>query len=374
MSLCDRHGRGWIDPGQNPVTFTYLQFIMNMDISELDHLENSVQDLLSAAKLELEATRLEQQRDEQVKAAVAEIEKRLKPLLADVEKILSDFDHLSLGDSVTRQKLEEKAADLRQQLEEAPVLAAQVADRQLILNEERLLDEQLADQTYRWRQELKADLLDMIAEQEDFYSATDAAVAIRPYIQDLKAIQGLDEVIEALIHQINLYSKEGPVARLRGSHEQTLNFIYDKAMENRARVELPRNVQPRTRHRVSEKQPNPYMLLEGKVVVFGGHDKLATAVKNRLRASKVDLNWCTAQDGLQMAQQMESHIASADLVLIITGYASHALTEKAMQAAQNSAITPEMINTTGMTKVLERIEIALKAKLLARRLNNSTRS
>lgn len=345
-----------------------------MDILELDNLETSVQDLLLTAKLELEAKRLEQQRDEQVQKVVTEIHKRLDPLLEEVEQTISKFEVMNVDDSIVRQKLEEKAADLRRQLEEAPVLAARVADRQLILNEERLLDEQLAEQTNLWREELKADLLDMIAEQEDFYSATDGAIALRAYLHDLKAINALEEVVDALINQINTHSKEGPVAKLRGTHEQTLNFIYEKAMENRARVEVSRNVQPRIRHRHSEKRPNPYNSLEGKIVVFGGHDRLATAVRNRLRDSQVNLIWCTAQDGLQLAQQAESHIASADLVLIITGYASHSLTEKAIQSAQRTGIAPEMINTTGMTKVLEIIEYNLKTKLLARHLNQSSKS
>lgn len=345
-----------------------------MDILELENLETSVQDLLLTANLELEAKRLEQQRDEQVQKVVAEIHKRLDPLLAQVEQTISKFEVMNVDDSMVRQKLEEKAADLRRQLEEAPALAAQVADRQLILNEERLLDEQLAEQTNLWREELKADLLDMIAEQEDFYSATDGAISLRAYLHDLKAINALEEVVDALINQINTHSKEGPVAKLRGTHEQTLNFIYEKAMENRARVEVSRNVQPRTRHRHSEKRPNPYNSLEGKIVIFGGHDRLATAVKNRLRDSQVNSIWCTAQDGLQLAQQAESHIASADLVLIITGYASHSLTEKAIQAAQRAGIAPEMINTTGMTKVLEIIEYSLKTKLLARHLSQSSKS
>ena len=69
-----------------------------MDISELDELENSVQHLLSTAKIELEAKRLQQQRDEYVQKAVAEIEKRLKPLLAEVDRMLAELPaHLSFG-------------------------------------------------------------------------------------------------------------------------------------------------------------------------------------------------------------------------------------------------------------------------------------
>ena len=339
-----------------------------MDNSELDILESSVQDLLSLVQREKEENRIQQQRDQQVQRMVAEIEERLTPLLDEVEQTLASISDEEITDN-TRKKLEEKAADLRQKLAEAPDMAARMADQQMILTEERLLDERHSEQLQQWRYQLKADLMDMLSEQSDFYSATDAAVAVRCYAQDLKEIGALEEVVETLIDQINSYSLKGPVAELRGSHEQTLNFIYEKAMENRSRVERPPNVQPRTRHRTSEKEPNPYTQLEGKVVVFGGHDRLETAIRNRLRDSTVELVWCTAQSGLQIAEQGENHIYNADMVIVITGYASHALTAKAMQAASRAGITPEMINTTGMTRVLETIEYGLKTRLLQRHMN-----
>lgn len=341
-----------------------------MDINDLDDLESSVKDLLSLAKIELEEKRLQQQRDEQIQQKVVEIRQRLEPLLKETELMLSKFEPGDFSDSVTRAKLEEKVADLRQKIADAPDLAAQMVDRQMILNEERLIDERVAEQASRWRLALKDDLLEMIAEQEDFYNATDAAIAIRGYVHDLKAIGALEEVVDRLIEQINAYSEEGPVARLRGSHEQTLTFIYNKALENRSRVERAPNVQPRVRHRTSEKRPNPYTQLEGKVVIFGGHDRLETAVRNRLRESKVELVWCTAQTGPQIAEQAESHVANADLVLIMTGYTSHKLTDKAMQAAQRAGKSPEMINTTGVIRILEAIEYGLKSQLFARQVNH----
>ena len=342
-----------------------------MDIAEIGELESSVQSLVSTAKIEIEAKRLEQQRDEYYQQALAVIEKRLHPLLEEVETTLATLPPEEFADSLTRRKLEEKAEEIRQRIAAAPDLAGQAADRQMILNEERLLDEQMMEQTNRWREALKEDLLEMISEQTDFYSATDAAVAIRSFSTDLKTIGALEEVVEALIEQINSHSQEGPVAKLRGSHDQTLNFIYQKAMENRSRVERYPNVQPRVRHRTSEKRPSQYNDLAGKVVVFGGHDRLETAVRNRLRDSNVELVWYSVQSGLKMAEQGESHVAHADLVLVVTGYASHSLTAKATQACQKAGISPEMINTTGMTKVLETIEYGLKAKLMAQRLSTA---
>lgn len=341
-----------------------------MDISELDELENSIHDLLSLAKIELEEKRLQQQRETQVQQEISRIKQRLEPLLEQVETMLQQLAADDFSESATRLKLEEKAADLRQRLADAPLLAAQAIDRQMILNEERLLDERLAEQTNRWRQALRIDLLEMITEQTDFFSATDASIAIRAYVHDLKAIGALEEVVDALIVQINTHSEEGPVARLRGSHEQTLSFIYNKALENRARVDRAPDVQPRIRHRSSEKRPNPYGLLEGKVVIFGGHDRLETAVRNRLRDAEVNLVWCTAQAGPQIAEQAETHVANADLVLVLTGYTSHKLTDKALQAAQRAGKPVEMINTTGVVRVLEAIEYGLKTKQLARRLNH----
>lgn len=340
-----------------------------MDSSELDDLENSVQDLLSLAKVELAEKRLQQERETRIQAEVSKIQARLTPLLEQVEAMLEQLNKADCSESATRTKLEAKAADLRQRLADAPELAAQTIDRQILLQEERLLDEQLTAQANHWRQALKVDLMEMIAEQTDFFSATDAAIAIRAHVHDLKAINALEEVVDALISQINTHSEEGPVARLRGSHEQTLGFIYNKALENRARVDHAPNVQPRVRHRSSEKRPNPYSQLEGKVVIFGGHDRLETAIRNRLREANVTLIWCTAQAGPQIAEQTEAHIATADVTLILTGYTSHKLTDKAIQAAQRSGRPVEMINTTGVVRVLEAIEYGLKSKQLARHLN-----
>ncbi|MCY7331250.1 MAG: DUF2325 domain-containing protein [Pseudanabaena sp. CAN_BIN31] len=336
-----------------------------MHISELDELEASVSDLLSMAKVELEQNRLQLQRDRQIQEAVSQIEARLKPLLAKIEQMLKEFSREGQG-SETKQRLEKKAADIRQEIAEAPILAAQLADRQLILSEERLLDERITEQTTQWRLELKADLLEMIEEQHDFFSATDASIAVRGYANDLKAVGYLEEVVEALIDQINSHSEEGPVARLRGSHEQTLTFIYNKALENRSRVDRAPDVQPTTRHRKSEKRPALYTDLGGKVLVFGGHDRLQTAVKNRLRDSAINLMWYTEQDGLQLAAQGESQIAGGDLIIIVTGYASHSLTERAIEACRRANKTYEIVNTTGMTRLLEVIESGLKAKQLAR--------
>ncbi|NJK60192.1 MAG: DUF2325 domain-containing protein [Oscillatoriales cyanobacterium SM2_1_8] len=339
-----------------------------MDISDLDNLEQSVERLLAQAREDLEKEKLRQQRERQIQEFVEQIESRLQPLLTKVEAALATLDASGMDNPKTRQQLEEKAAEIRQELAEAPAKAQEHAEKQFLLQEDRLVEEREAQEVERWRHQLKADLLEMIAEQTDFYSATDAAIAIKGHVSDLKAVGGLEEVVEALMHQINTNSEtEGPVARLRGSHEQTLTFIYNKALENRSRVDRPPNVQPATRHRKSERKPSLYTDLEGKVLVFGGHDRLESAVRNRLRDSTVYLVWATEQGGLQLAAQAESQIPSADLVLIVTGYASHSLTERAIESCKRCGQPYEIINTTGMTRLLEAIESGLKARQLAKR-------
>ncbi|MFO0210685.1 MAG: DUF2325 domain-containing protein, partial [Pseudanabaena sp.] len=95
-----------------------------MHISELDELEASVSDLLTMAKVELEQNRLQQQRERQIQEAVAQIEGRLKPLLAKVEQMLEEYNREGgTPDSETKLRLEKKAADIRQEIAEAPTLA-----------------------------------------------------------------------------------------------------------------------------------------------------------------------------------------------------------------------------------------------------------
>jgi len=351
------------------MTIDYLPMALHatMDMSELDTLEQEVEQLLAKAREDLEKEKLRQQRERQIQEYLEQIQNRLQPLLAKTEEMIAVLDDKGV-DNPTRRQLEETAARIRQELAEAPAKAQDMAEKQFLLQEERLVEEREAREIEIWRHQLKADLLEMIAEQEDFYSATDAAIAIKGHISDLKAIGALEEVVEALMKQINDNSEtEGPVARLRGTHEQTLNFIYNKALENRSRVDRPPNVQPPTRHRKSERRPSLYTDLEGKVLVFGGHDRLESAVRNRLRDSCVSLSWATEQGGLQLAAQVESQIPKAELILIVTGYASHSLTERAIESCKRYGQPYEIINTTGMTRLLEAIESGLKARQLAKR-------
>jgi hypothetical protein len=343
-----------------------------MNFAHLDQLEASVTALVAEAEEELERKRLYRQRLERLEQRRSEIEARLTGLLERIELAIAAFSSEEISESEKYKELKGQADQVREHLGNLDALAEAAVEeeleQELLETEERRLDERLTHELSQWRKELKDDLLELISDQEDFYDATDTAITVYSYRHDLKALSGaLEEVVEALVKQINTWSDRGPVARIQGSHESALKFIYDRAWDNRGNRPRSSDLQPQVRHRRSEKRPNPYTDLSGKVVIFGGHDRLASAVRNRLRDSDVDLVWCTTQEGLNRAEQLEAHIPNADLVLIITGYASHKLTEKAKQAAQKSGKSPEMVNTTGLVTVLEAIACGLKIKSWVKR-------
>ncbi|OLP19776.1 DUF2325 domain-containing protein [Leptolyngbya sp. 'hensonii'] len=341
-----------------------------MNISILDDLEQSVTELISSAEVELAEKQLQQQREQEVEVAVQEIRDRLTLLLDQVTQTLEKFESNSVTDSLTRKKLEEKQTYLLEQLDNVYLLAAQVVDARLLQEEEQILNRQVSRELEQWRQGLKADLLEMIRDQEDFFDATDAAITVRGYLNELKEMGALEEVVEALVDQINRTSARGPVARIDNSHEQALFFIYTKAMENRSRTGRTNDIKPQTHHRKSEKQPNPYLELEGKVVIYGGHERLEAAVRSKLRGSNVVLVWCNADSGPSLWEQAESHLISADLVFIITTYTSHKLTEKAKLSCSKAGKVPQMLNSGGLTRTLEAISYGLKTQLLTRQVRS----
>ena len=151
--------------------------------------------LVSDAQEEVEAKRIEKLQNQYYQQALRDIQQRLEGLLESVSNTLEQLPEEEFGDSDNRQRLLETRDNILEQLEAAPQTAAMLADQQFLLQEERLLEEKQQQQDNIWRQQLKEDLLDMIEEQVDFFSATDAAITVRGYLQDLKAIDALDEVV-----------------------------------------------------------------------------------------------------------------------------------------------------------------------------------
>lgn len=103
-----------------------------MDI-ELENLEASVENLLSAAKTHLEEKKLQQQRDEQYQDIVRQREAKLHPLLKKVEEMISTYRAEGYHHADIIQQLQEKADDIRREIAEIPEKATEIVDAQLVL-------------------------------------------------------------------------------------------------------------------------------------------------------------------------------------------------------------------------------------------------
>ncbi len=172
------------------------------------------------------------------------------------------------------------------------------------------------------------------------------------------------------MEQINHYDRKNepgnPAAKFRGSYESTLNFIVDVAHRNRqAAIDPPRN-EFTSRQAKPSSRTAACVGLGGKVVIVGGHDRLETAVRNRLRQPEVELVWATSQTGPGIWAQVEAQLPGADLVIVLTGYASHKLTEKVLGGKGGK--TPIYLTTTGMTRLVDAIEVGLKSQQLSQQL------
>ena len=200
-----------------------------MNFLDLDEIEQLTQSLLESAQVELKEHQIQKERDSKIQEAADALTLRLTPLLAQIESLIAEYEANHISDSLNRKKLDQQADSLRQQLQDVELNAEKLVDAELLRQEEQLISQQETQVITRWRTQLKADLLDLIHDQTDFYNATDTAIAIKGFMEDLKAIGALGEVVDALMAQINAYDRKAsenalPTARLRGTYEQTLTF------------------------------------------------------------------------------------------------------------------------------------------------------
>ncbi|MBC7822995.1 MAG: DUF2325 domain-containing protein [Candidatus Parcubacteria bacterium] len=237
------------------------------------------------------------------------------------------------------------------------------------------------EELQRCRREKKRQLLATIAEQDDYYEASDLAIEIHYAKEDLKSLEALEEVVNALLNKINDCNREGKPIVIAGTPEWKLSRMYEKATKLRQQKHpplltlVPSGGSTRSRSTASDDcdesdEPDPYADLSGKVVIFGGQNNVKVQVEECLRQSKVNLVWCTAEDGDQWAKQTESHIAQADLVMIITGRGTpHKQTINAKRAAKNlrKPLT-QCDRASGKDSLLEHIKTGLLGLQLQRKL------
>lgn len=336
-------------------------------------LEKKTQALIASGVSELKEIEAQQQRQTQIAEIAEEIRQRLVPLVEKVETLIRQFAQQAVSNSLTLKQLEQQKETLEAQIQQAELTAEAKLDEKLLQEEERLLAKQDAESLREWRVRVKEELIELIEEQDDFYRATDVAISIKGYADDLKEIGALEEVVDHLIEQINRYDRKNdpgnPAAKFRVSYENTLNFIVGVAHKNRQAAIDPPRTEFTSRQVKPSNRTTACVGLSGKVVIVGGHDRLETAVRNRLRQSEVELVWATSQTGPGIWAQVETQLSGADLVIVLTGYASHKLTEKVLGG--KGGRTPTYLTTTGMTRLVEAIEVGLKSQQLSQQLGKS---
>ena len=188
-------------------------------------------------------------------------------------------------------------------------------------------------------------------------------------------------MVNALLNKINDCNREGKAIVIAGTPEWKLSRMYEKATKLRHQQNPPHLTlvsgggSNRSRATVSDDRdqnetPDPYADLTGKVVIFGGQNNVKVQVEECLRQSKVNLVWCTAEDGDQWAKQTESHIAQADLVVIITGRGTpHKQTISAKRVAKNCRKPMTQCDrASGKDSLLDHIKTGLLGSQLQRNL------
>ncbi|PSB21667.1 DUF2325 domain-containing protein [Phormidesmis priestleyi ULC007] len=285
-------------------------------------------------------------------------------------------------------KLAEKLLEIRQSQPQEPIdWVGQLIEERRQRQEREESDTQLRrrerEELQRRRHEKKRQLLDTIAAQENYYEAADLAIEVHYAKEDLKSLEALEEVVNALLDKINDCNRDGKAIVIAGTPEWKLSRMYEKATKLRQQkypshlTLVPPSGNPSSRSRAaaddcgqSDEKPDPYAELAGKVVIFGGQNNVKVQVEECLRQSKVHLVWCTAEDGDQWAKQTESHIAQADLVVIITGRGTpHKQTISAKRVAKNcrKPLT-QCDRASGKDSLLEHIKIGLLGLQLQRNL------
>lgn len=344
----------------------------------IDDIRRQVEALLKSGSAELEELEVQNQKEIKLANAAEKIRQELTPLLEQVEALIAKFKKQGITDSDNFNQLKAQREVLKTQIKEAVITAEEVLEEELLQEEERLLAKQGAEDLKAWRMQVRDELIELIEEQEGFYDATDTAIPIKGYADDLKEIGALEEVVDKLIEQINRYDRKKeetgvPTARLRGTYAETLLFIADLAMKNRQGATYPQAEEFTAKRTKPTSKPVACEGLSGKVVVVGGHDRLETAVRNRLSQSDVELSWATSQTGPGIWTQVATQVPTADLVIVLTGYASHTLTDHVMgdNKTDRHGKSPTYLTTTGMTRLVEAIEVGLKTQQLSQQFGGS---
>jgi hypothetical protein len=345
---------------------------MNRDnFEELEEITESIQQLLYHAETEFAEYEQEQTRQTEIDALAQQLRSEIDQLIEQILPVLAKYQSIGLQ-TPTFQELQQHLKNLQQMAESVNQIAAIEIDDRIWQEQAALMKRQESEALQEYRQQIYQDILGQIQSAPDFFAATDLALLVKHYADDLIEIDTLQSVVERLIERINeldQVERPTPVAFLRGTHRATLNFIAEKALQNRQGSNCASMPLPQIKRTVKAPRSKGGGELTGKVIIFGGHSRLVAALKEKL--PHVDLTTTTPQDGNGQVENAIQQVVFADLVLIMTAYISHNVGDRAKQACKDKGKTPLLINTTGLTRCLEVIKGTLLAKDLAKKFQKS---
>lgn len=228
---------------------------------------------------------------------------------------------------------------------------------------ESQLSRQQAEKLAQERHEITQQLLDRITEQTSYYEASYLAMDVYHYREDLKGVDRLEEVVEALFNQVQSLSAQ-PI-NLYGTAIQKLKIMDAHARKLWAQAQTETRPAPEKKTKAvseseAEEKSDAHRNLRGKVVVFGGHTTTRTYVKERL--PKVQFVWSSVEDGLLMADQAVQHIQTADVVILLTDDTSHTVTRKASAELKRLKKQAIELHHEGVNTIVEKIALKLLFK------------
>jgi hypothetical protein len=321
---------------------------------------------------------LERQREHKIQLYCEQVRQGLMPLRDQLQESLEECAILGEEDP-TYQELKQKWEEITQQIEDPRSLAEEMyqdeLEREELLAQQKEWEEQAAleekrmeEEVNQWRQDLFQDLLQTIESAENYFEASDIAIHIRDYKEDLLAIDALEPTLVRLIERLNKLNTRDTVLELRYPIDATLNRMADFAMNQRMQGSFFKGTNGSTQlkqsHRRQTNSPFEYKDVVGKVVVYGGHPRMQRNVARRLPF--VNLIWFNQEEGVSSMVERSDVVKDADLVILVTAYTSHKVQKIAQSNCDSYGLTLTYQNSTGIGSMLELIAVELKKKQLTR--------
>ncbi|GAB4211938.1 MAG: hypothetical protein OHK0012_05360 [Synechococcales cyanobacterium] len=355
----------------------------------IDPIRRTEQEILAKISLAKQAAQerqkqerrrqLELQKEAKVNLYIQEITSRLQELEFQIKQSLEECSILGEEDPIY-QDLQEQLTTLAEQIANPRPLAEsryqadleqeerQLSKREwdeLIAAEERRMDEALA----QWREDLVKDLLETIEGAKSYFEASDIAVYLRDYREDLLATEQLEPILRRLIARINELNTRGNPFELRMPIETTLNRMVDFALNQRSQratllgagrsSHAPTPICPlQEEHRQSSERPYEYRGLTGKVVVYGGHPRMHRNVVRRL--PNVTFVWFDFDLSLTAMQERQTAVQDADVVILLTAYLSQTAQQLAQSTCDLFRLSLVYHHSTGIRSVIELIAVELQ--------------